>query len=88
MAITIIPTTNIPLPDDFESEEPKSFDQKVKVAAATAKVLVDAGAEIPVSTQEKKEESLERAENKNQSFGIRIYNEPFSLEHSSKEETR
>jgi hypothetical protein len=57
MAITIIPTTNIPLPDDFESEEPKSFDQKVKVAAATAKVLVDAGAEIPVSTQEKKEAS-------------------------------
>ena len=57
MAITIIPTANIPLPDDFESEEPKSFDQKVKVAAATAKVLVDAGAEIPVSTQEKKEAS-------------------------------
>ena len=57
MAITIIPTTNIPLPDDFESEEPKSFDQKVKGAAATAKVLVDAGAEIPVSTQEKKEAS-------------------------------
>lgn len=57
MAITIIPTANKPLPDDFESEEPKTFDQKVKVAAATAKVLVDAGAEIPVSTQEKKEAS-------------------------------
>ena len=55
MAITIIPTANKPLPDDFESEEPTTFDQKLKVAAATTKYLLDAGAEIPVSTQEKKE---------------------------------
>jgi hypothetical protein len=55
MAITIIPTANKPLPDDFESEEPTTFDQKLKVAAATTKYLFDAGAEIPVSTQEKKE---------------------------------
>lgn len=53
MAITIIPTANHPLPDDFDAVEPTTFDQKVKVAAATAKVLVDAGAEIPVSTSEK-----------------------------------
>ena len=55
MALKIIPETNKPLPDDFESEEPTTFDGKVKVVAATAKVLVDAGAEIPVSTQEKQE---------------------------------
>lgn len=55
MAITIIPTANKPLPDDFESEEPTSFDEMVKVVAATAKVLDEAGAEIPVSTAEKKE---------------------------------
>ena len=55
MAISIIPETNKPLPDDFESEEPTTFNKKVEVAAATAKFLVDAGAEIPVSTQEKEE---------------------------------
>jgi hypothetical protein len=55
MAITIIPIANIPLPDDFESEEPTTFDEKVKVAAKTAQVLSEAGAEIPVSTAEKKE---------------------------------
>ncbi len=55
MALTIIPTANNPLPDDFEAEEPTTLDQKVKVATATAKVLTDAGAEIPVSSQEKKE---------------------------------
>ena len=55
MAISIIPEINKPLPDDFESEEPTTFNEKVKVAAATAKFLVDAGAEIPVSTAEKKE---------------------------------
>ena len=55
MAITIIPTANKPLPDDFESEEPTTFDEMVKVVAATAKVLDEAGAEIPVSTAEKKE---------------------------------
>jgi hypothetical protein len=50
-----IPETNKPLPDDFESEEPTTFDKKVKVAAATAKVLVEGGADIPVSSQEKQE---------------------------------
>ena len=55
MAITIIPTANIPLPDDFDSEEPTTLEQKVKVAAKTMQVLDEAGAEIPVSTQEKKE---------------------------------
>ena len=48
MALKIIPDTNKPLPDDFDAEEPTTFDGK-------AKVLVDAGAEIPVSTQEKQE---------------------------------
>ena len=55
MAITIIPDANKPLPDDFESEEPKSFNEKAKVSTATAKYLLDAGASIPVSTQEKQE---------------------------------
>lgn len=55
MAISIKPEINKPLPDDFESEEPTSLNAKVKVAAATVKYLVDAGAEIPVSTAEKKD---------------------------------
>ena len=55
MAISIIPETNKPLPDDFESEEPTTLDKRVKVAANTIKFLVDTGAEIPVSTSEKKE---------------------------------
>lgn len=55
MALKIIPDTNKPIPDDFESEEPTTLDSKVKVSAATAKVLLEAGAEIPVSTAEKQE---------------------------------
>ena len=55
MAITIIPTTNKPLPDDFDSEEPTIDAIRIKVAAATMKVLNEAGANIPVSSSEKKE---------------------------------
>lgn len=55
MALTIIPTQNVPLPDDFESEQPTSLNSKVKIAAKTAQLLHAAGAEVPISSQEKKE---------------------------------
>ena len=55
MALTIIPTQNVPLPDDFESEQPTSLDKKVKVVTKTAQLLSEAGAKIPISSQEKKE---------------------------------
>jgi hypothetical protein len=55
MAITIIPEPNKPLPDDFESEEPTTLDKKVLVAAKTAQILLEAGAEIPTSSAEKQE---------------------------------
>ena len=53
MPLTIVPEKDIPLPDDFEEQEPTTLNTKVKVAASTAKVLVEGGAEIPVSTPEK-----------------------------------
>lgn len=55
MSIKVRPDPTRPLPDDFESEEPKTFAERVKVAAATAKMLLEAGAEIPVATQDKRE---------------------------------
>lgn len=55
MSIKVIPDPTKPLPDDYESEEPTTFAERVKIAAATAKRLLEAGAEIPVSTQEKQE---------------------------------
>ena len=55
MALTIIPTANMPLPDDFESELPSSLDAKVKIATKTAQLLSEAGAQIPISSAEKKE---------------------------------
>lgn len=55
MSIKVIPDPTRPLPDDFESEEPTSFQERVRIAAATAKRLLEAGAEIPVATQDKKE---------------------------------
>ena len=58
MPLTIVPDPNKPLPDDFESEEPSSFASKVKIAAATAKVLLEAGAEIP-TTEKSKEDATE-----------------------------
>ena len=53
MPISVTPETDKPLPDDFEAEAPTTFKKKVEVASKTAKVLLDGGAEIPVSTQEK-----------------------------------
>jgi len=53
MSITIKPEIDKPLPDDYDDEKATTFDKKVKVATTTAKVLVDGGADIPVSSQEK-----------------------------------
>jgi hypothetical protein len=53
MPISVTPETDKPLPDDFEPESPTTFKKKVEVASKTAKVLMDGGAEIPTSTQEK-----------------------------------
>lgn len=53
MSIKVIPDPAKPLPDDFESEEPTTFAERVKVAAATAKMLLEAGAEIPVTPKDK-----------------------------------
>ena len=55
MSITIKPEIDKPLPDDYEDEKANTFEKKVKIATNTAKVLVDGGAEIPVSSQEKVE---------------------------------
>lgn len=55
MSIKVIPDPTKPLPDDFDSEEPNSFRERVRIAAATAKRLLEAGAEIPVATQDKKQ---------------------------------
>lgn len=54
MPLKIIPDPNKPLPDDFDPEEPTSFNKKVKIAAATAKVLLDGGAEINQEQDSKK----------------------------------
>ena len=51
MALTIIPTQNMPLPDDFESELPSSLDAKVKIVTKTAQLLNEAGAQIPISSE-------------------------------------
>jgi len=63
MPLQIIPTSSVPLPDDFEPEEPTTFQKKVTVAANTAKVLLEAGADIPVD-----EEAAETAEDMFKAF--------------------
>lgn len=55
MPLTIVPDPNKPLPDNFDSEEPSSFANKVKIAAATAKVLLEAGAETQTTEKDKEE---------------------------------
>lgn len=55
MPLHVQPEAGVPLPDDFDSEEPKALSSKAKIAIKTGKVLLDAGAEIPISTQEKDE---------------------------------
>ena len=53
MSILVTPETDYPLPDNFDAETPTTFKKKVEIASKTAKVLEDAGAEIPTSTQER-----------------------------------
>ena len=62
MPLTVTPETAKPLPDTYDSEEPRTFAQQVKVAAATAKLLLEAGAEIqPDKEAEKKAEQVFQA---------------------------
>ena len=53
MPISIKPEKDYPLPDNFDDVTPTTFKKKVEVASKTAKVLEEAGAEIPTSTQER-----------------------------------
>ena len=55
MSIKVIPESTKPLPDDYTPEEIAAYKDKVRIAAATAKKLIEGGAKIPVSTQEKQE---------------------------------
>lgn len=62
MPLTVTPETAKPLPDDFDAEEPRTFAQQVKVAAATAKLLLEAGAEFNADKEaEKKAEQVFQA---------------------------
>lgn len=53
MSIHVIPQAGIPLPDDYDSQEPKSIKSRAKVAVKTANVLVEGGADIPVTDKDK-----------------------------------
>jgi hypothetical protein len=53
MPLHIAAQAGIPLPDDYDSEEPKSVKSRAKIAVKTAEVLLDAGANIPVDDQAK-----------------------------------
>lgn len=69
MPLHVMPQSGVPLPDDYDSEEPKSLKAKTKVAVKTAKVLLDAGADIPVDKANKQDaidmfQALTDAENK------------------------
>jgi hypothetical protein len=55
MSIKVIPESTKPLPDDYTPEEISAYKDKIRIAAATAKRLLESGAKIPVSTQEKVE---------------------------------
>lgn len=53
MPLTVVPDTNIPLPDDFSPEEPTKFQDKVKVAAKTVKTLLEAGADYAINDEQR-----------------------------------
>jgi len=55
MSLKVIPESTKPLPDNFTPQDTTSYQDKVRIATATAKKLLDSGAYIPVSTQEKVE---------------------------------
>ena len=47
MSLHVIPQAGIPLPDDYDSQEPKSVKSRAKIAVKTANILLEAGAEVP-----------------------------------------
>lgn len=53
MPLHVTPQSGIPLPDDFSSEEPKTFSSRAKVAVKTAEVLVEAGADLKIAETNK-----------------------------------
>lgn len=53
MPLHVLPQSGIPLPDDYDSEEPKSVKSRAKIAVKTANVLVEAGANVPVTDADK-----------------------------------
>lgn len=53
MSLHVIPQSGVPLPDDYDSEEPKSVKSRAKIAVNTANVLIEAGADVPVADADK-----------------------------------
>ena len=56
MSLHVIPQAGIPLPDDYDSQEPKSVKSRAKIAVKTANILLEAGAEVP--TEDTNKESV------------------------------
>lgn len=88
MPLNVVPDPSKPLPDDFDSEEPRTFAQKVKVAAATAKVLLEAGADLDPSYEDKKaaEEVFKAFTDPDQKTKVpaqasKVLNAPASVQH-------
>ena len=88
MPLNVVPDPSKPLPDDFDSEEQRTFAQKVKVAAATAKVLLEAGADLDPSYEDKKaaEEVFKAFTDPDQKTKVpaqasKVLNAPASVQH-------
>tara|TARA_R110000772_G_scaffold34106_1_gene82952 strand:- start:8361 stop:8939 length:579 start_codon:yes stop_codon:yes gene_type:complete len=46
MSLHIKPDPAKPIPDSFDREEPNTFQDRVRIAAATSKLLLDSGAKV------------------------------------------
>lgn len=55
MSLKIIPDPTRPLPDDYSPEDAATFEEKVRIAAKTAKLLLEAGGEFSPTAKNKED---------------------------------
>ena len=62
MSITVVPDSNVPLPDSYEDQVASSFSENARIAASTASLMSELGLPFEMTEEdEKKAQSLFRS---------------------------
>jgi len=83
MSITVVPDSNVPLPDSYEDQVASSFSENARIAASTASLMSELGLPFEMTEEdEKKAQSLFRSVDttkKNQNNPQDLYKAPVAV---------